>query len=53
MPYFSIHLDNGERYDLLHTKPEEGVKAVAHYDQETGETVGFYKIKDMLEGDNL
>ncbi|SDW44532.1 hypothetical protein SAMN05443574_103260 [Haloarcula vallismortis] len=49
MPYFSIELEEGERYDLLYTREDEGVKAVAYYDEEAGETLGFWKVEDLLE----
>jgi len=29
----------------------EGLQAVAHYDQEEDETIKFYEIEDMLEGE--
>ncbi len=49
MPYFSIDTGNDERYDLLYTKPEEGVKAVALYDEEQDETMDFWEIDELLE----
>jgi len=53
MPYFSIDLDDGERYDLIYLPSREGLQAVAHYDQEQGETIEFYDIEKILEGDTL
>jgi hypothetical protein len=50
-PYFSIETGGDTRYDLLYTKEDEGVKALAEYDTETGETQGFWKVDDLLEGD--
>jgi len=50
-PYFSINTDD-LRYDLLYTRPEEGVKAVAEYDVDAGEVVDFQKIDELVE-DNL
>lgn len=51
-PYFSIETGDSVRYDLLYTKEEEGVKAVAEYDEAAGETQGFWKVDDLLEGEN-
>lgn len=51
MPYFSIDTGDSLRYDLLYTKPEEGVKAVAVYDIDAEVTEAFYKIQDLVEGD--
>ncbi|MFU1780193.1 hypothetical protein ACM16X_02300 [Haloarcula japonica] len=48
MPYFSIDTGDGLRYDLLYTKPEEGVKAVAVYDEERDELQDFYEIEELL-----
>lgn len=48
-PYFSIETGEETRYDLLYTKEDEGVKAVAEYDTEAGETQGFWKVDDLLE----
>ena len=50
-PYFSIETGDSVRYDLLYTREDEGVKAVAEYDEAAGETQGFWKIDDLLEGD--
>jgi len=50
-PYFSIETGGDTRYDLLYTKEDEGVKAVAEYDEAAGETQGFWKVDDLLEGD--
>jgi len=50
-PYFSIETGADTRYDLLYTKEDEGVKAVAEYDIEAGETQGFWKVDELLEGD--
>ena len=51
MPYFSIDLGDGERYDLIYLPNREGLQAVAHYSEEQGETIGFYEIEELLEGD--
>jgi hypothetical protein len=51
MPYFSIDLGNGERYDLIYLPTRQGLQAVAHYDQENQETLGFHEIEELLEGD--
>ena len=51
-PYFSIETGADLRYDLLYTRPEEGVKAVAEYDIDAGEVVDFQKIDELVE-DNL
>jgi hypothetical protein len=50
-PYFSIKTGDDTRYDLLYTNKEEdeGVKAVAEYDEAAGETQGFWKVDDLLE----
>lgn len=50
-PYFSIETGDSVRYDLLYTKEDEGVKAVAEYDEASGETQSFWKIDELLEGD--
>ena len=50
-PYFSIETGGDTRYDLLYTREGEGVKAVAEYDEVAGETQGFWKVEDLLEGD--
>lgn len=49
-PYFSIENGGDVRYDLLYTKEDEGVKAIAEYDTEAGEPQGFWKVDDLLEG---
>lgn len=51
MPYFSIDLGDGERYDLIYLPLQDGLQAVAHYSEEREETRGFYEIDDILEGD--
>jgi hypothetical protein len=51
MPYFSISLGNGERYDLIYLPTRNGLQAVAHYSEEDGETLDFQKIEDILEGE--
>jgi len=48
-PYFSIETGGGLRYELLYTRPEEGVKAVAEYDVDVGEVVDFQKIDELVE----
>ncbi|ELY83600.1 hypothetical protein [Natrinema altunense] len=48
-PYFSIETGGDLRYDLLYTRPEEGVKAVAEYDVDVGEVVDFQKIDEIVE----
>lgn len=50
-PYFSISTGDGQRYDLLYTRPEDGVKAVALYSEEDGEAQEFWKVEDILQGD--
>ena len=50
-PYFSIDTGDGERYDLIYLPLSEGLQAVAIHDKEHGETLGFHKIDDMLEGE--
>ena len=50
-PYFSISTGDGQRYDLLYTRPEDGVKAVALYDVEAGEAQEFWKVEEILQGD--
>lgn len=50
MPYFSIDLGDGERYDLIYLPSREGLQAVAHYSEEQGEVLGFTKINELLEG---
>jgi len=50
MPYFSIDLRNGERYDLIYLPTRQGLQAVAHYSEEQRETLGFHEIEELLEG---
>ena len=49
-PYFSINTGDGQRYDLLYTRPKDGVKAVALYDEESDEAEEFWKVEDILQG---
>lgn len=51
MPYFSIDSGDGERYDLIYLPTRQGLQAIAHVDQEEQETIGFYEIEDILEGE--
>jgi len=51
MPYFSIDLGNGERYDLIYLPTSNGLQAVAHYSEKEEEILDFQKIDDLLEGE--